>query len=205
MIFIKSTCYKRIWVKCKPSCTFLKNAERREVQLTCVACLHCDSIELEIYLYIPLLFRQRSTHKCICLLIVICLNAVEISRVLGLESPGCFRDSWGAWLWTHSWEICYLLENHMRNKSFQVDRSAKAHFSLDGCLPLWRLVWGMFVWKQISIISESLAERRNLKSHSYWHLVSLHRISANWLSGYVGTPPMMGNSPLLDVAYFILN
>lgn len=79
--------------------------------------------------------------------ILICLYLVESSRVLGLER---------VLSWLFPWQlrgmiVDILLRNLLsfrkshEGESFQIDRSAKAHFSLDGCLPLWQLDWGMFV------------------------------------------------------------
>lgn len=74
------------------------------------------------------------------LVILICLYVVESARVLGLESVALVLSMTAKGHdCRHTLENSCLLENHTRSKSFRVDRSAKAHFSLDRCLPLWHL------------------------------------------------------------------
>lgn len=137
MIFIKSASYKRIWVKCMHFCTFLKDTECHGVQRTCVTYLHCGEMSQRFICMSHCLYRQA--HQKMHLLMLRCLYVVEISGVRELESLVVSVTAQGHGC-GHTREICCLLENHMRNKSFQIDRSAKAHVSLDGCLPLWQLV-----------------------------------------------------------------
>lgn len=143
MIFIKSACCKRVWVKCKRH--FPKEyGMYHEVQLTCVTYLHYDRIELESYLYVfhVSVGKGSITNASSKFNVPLWL---ESSWILGLECcPACFHDSYGAWSWAYSWEICCLLENHTTSQSFRGDRSAKAHFSLDGGLFLWQLDWVVF-------------------------------------------------------------
>lgn len=112
MIFIKSTCCKRIWVKCKH---YLCKEYRILWNAANLSPLW-ENRARDLPICVPLIFRQRE-HLQMHLLILMCLY-VESWWILGLVSVVLVVSitAEGHDCGPNSWEICCILGNHRRVK-----------------------------------------------------------------------------------------